>query len=227
MPASLFPCIAKLSPGASALEHEEVSPVGRHLLYLSIVAVLFLAVAGSILHAGPVTAQEHDGSLSITAYACPATWDGDDYAACLADPLGGVSFTIAAVDQQNGVGGTTNQLGYLHVPLFAADLPGDIAVHITLPEGYERFEAACQSAPGIAAATRTTATGIVIDDLAEGAEVSCLWYVADEVTTLPDTGTGTAAAPSITCSPVLSLARSILARAGTWVSPRCSAGAGS
>ena len=149
---------------------------------------------------GGEPAPDEDGWLTITAYACPADFDGEDYAACRARPQAGVGFTTFAVGQDNGVGATTDAAGTLEFALFAADLPGDIGVAVDLPAGYAAFEVACQSAPGIAADYAATDTGITLVDVPDGAEIACAWFnfpaggddadPAPVVGKLPNTGAG-------------------------------------
>ena len=116
-----------------------------------------------------------DGSLTVRAYACPSDFAGD-YAACRANPLAGVAFTVAAAGQDNGVGGTTDAAGTAAFPLFAADLSGDVDVVGQLPSGYASFEAACQSGPGIAADYVYADTGITLLGVAAGAAIACDWF---------------------------------------------------
>ena len=116
-----------------------------------------------------------DGSLTVRAYACPSDFAGD-YAACRTNPLAGAAFTVAAAGQDNGVGGTTDAAGTAAFPLFAADLPGDVNVGVRLPAGYAAFEAACQSAPGIAADYAYSDTGITLIGVAAGAAIACDWF---------------------------------------------------
>jgi len=146
-----------------------------------------------------------DGSLTLTTYACPEAWDGKDYAACREHPQEGVAFTVVAEGTDNGVGATTDANGSASFALFAADLPGDITVVEDLPAGYVRFEAACQTEPGIAADYAYTDTGITLIDVQDGAEITCAWFnilAADDgdddrtptppskVGQLPNTGVG-------------------------------------
>lgn len=131
-------------------------------------------------------------------YACPAGFDAEDYAACRAHPLAGVGFTVAPTGRDNGIGGATDATGVADFPLFAADLPGDIAVSGQLPAGSTGFEAACQSEPGIAAEYAVTERGVTLLGVAPGAAVVCDWFIlpAAATATQPPPTEPTAPAPA-------------------------------
>ena len=143
---------------------------------------------------------DEDGTLTITAYACPERFDGDDYAACREQPQAGVSFSVFADGSDNGVGATTDASGTASVALFAADLPGGITIATDLPAGYASFEVACQSEPGVAAEYVYTDTGISLVDVQDGAEIACAWFnipaKGDDPTPTPSGGDDPTPTPS-------------------------------
>lgn len=104
--------------------------------------------------------------------------------------------------QDNGVGGTTDGAGVVGFSLFAADLPGDVTMHLDLPTGYSGVTAVCWDDSGALVDYADTDTGITLVGVGSGADITCAHYAsaaADghgddddlaEVTRLPNTGTG-------------------------------------
>jgi hypothetical protein len=153
---------------------------------------------------------EADGSLSVYIFGCPEGFDGADFGECEGRPVEGVSLVTAAAGQDNGVGEATDPSGSAWFPLFAADLPGNINLHLTLPEGYATFTAACWGTAGTAADFAYTDSGITLLDVPDGAEVACALYLeqaaSDDgdsstgIKQLPNTGAGTMPTPVSTAT---------------------------
>ena len=164
-----------------------------HLIWrLDITAGLVAALLLTrTLGSGRVAAQGEPGGITIYSYQCPEGFEGGDDTSCRDHQLAGVGFTLFEEGQHSGIGATSDADGVASLGLPISE-PATINLLVQPPAGYESSDVACSEAYA---------------GIDGGAAVSCGIYAlpaepvvaddgADSITTLPNTGLGSAGGDS-------------------------------